>query len=167
MSKGKIVWKVIQHALLLLIAYILQGLVFPYIPLRGMVPLILPVTAAAVAMFEGGFCGALFGLFAGMFCAISFNAPTMMFTLTLTAVGLAVGWLGQTVVARGLVSYLVMCAAALLLCSAVQSFSLLFFQGQSFGALALEGLLQTAYSLLFAIPVYFAARAVSRGVVPA
>ncbi len=166
MSKGKIAAKVIQHALLLIIVYILQGLVFPYLRLREMVPLLLPVAAVCVAMFDGGFYGGIFGLAAGMFCDVSFNAPTLMFTVTLTVVGLAVGYLGQAVVTRGLVSCLVVCAVSLLVCSAVQCFGPLFFDGQPFGALALQALLQTAYSLLFCIPLFFVARVVTRGVVP-
>ena len=102
-----------------------------------------------------------------MLCDVSCNAPTILFTVTLTAVGLLVGCLSQTVLTRGFVSCLITCAAALLVCGVVQSFGLLFFQGQGVGALALECVLQALYSLIFCIPMYFIARVIARGIVPA
>ena len=166
MSRGRIVFKVIMHIVFLLVVYILQALVFPYIPMQGFMPLLLPVAVVAIAMFEGGVWGGVFGLFAGMLCDNACNMPTIAFTLLLTGAGLAVGFAAQTVLARGFPSCAAAAGAVLIISSAVQLFWCVFFEGASVIPLLFGLIVQVIVSLIFTLPIYFIARALGRGVTP-
>ena len=154
--------KILLHLPLLLLAYILQDMVFVRLEILGATPLLLPVAVAAVAMFEGSVRGGLFGLIAGILCDASLGQPAVLFTILLTVCGLVVGTLGETVLARGFPSFLACAAGALLLSAACQAVPLLIYTGASAAQLAITALIQLAYSMLFAIPIYRMARSLNR-----
>lgn len=154
-AQSKTLIKVFLHLCLLILAYILQALLFTHLPLFGVKPLIIPLFVAGAALLEGAVPGGTFGLFAGILCDVSFNQPAIQFTLLLTAVGLIVGMLSETVIACSLPSYLLCSLGVLLLSGLVQMFGLLFFGGASFVALLGVLLLQTLYSMFFTVPVYY------------
>ena len=76
--------------------------------------------------------------------------------------GIVVGLLSETVMARGFPTFFLCCFGALVLTSFVSMFSLLFFSGVDVRALFTIGLKQTLYSMIFIIPIYFAARSLGR-----
>lgn len=154
--------KILLHLPLLLLAYILQDMIFPRLQIAGTVPLVLPLAAVAVAMFEGSIRGGLFGLAAGILCDASLGRPAVLFTIALTACALLVGILGETVLARGFPSYLVCAACTLLVCCVLQALPLLIYAGAAFSALAATGLMQILYSMLLCLPVYWMARSLNR-----
>ncbi|MDR1588808.1 MAG: hypothetical protein LBS51_01290 [Oscillospiraceae bacterium] len=158
MKKRFVLVGVLLHVLLLLAAYAVQALIFPYLSPTGIRPVLLPLAVAGVAVFEGGTRGALFGLFAGALCDMSFNQPVMALTVLFTLFGLAAGFLSDIVIARGFPSYIVCCAAALALTAFTQMFAFLFFEGLPISALMRTALLQTLYSLVCAVPIYFAVK---------
>ena len=143
--------KILLHLPLLLLAYILQDMVFVRLEILGATPLLLPVAVAAVAMFEGSVRGGLFGLIAGILCDASLGQPAVLFTT-----------LGETVLARGFPSFLACATGALLLSAACQAVPLLIYTGASAAQLAITALIQLAYSMLFAIPIYRMARSLNR-----
>ncbi|MDR0839057.1 MAG: hypothetical protein LBN99_05385 [Oscillospiraceae bacterium] len=150
------------HALFLIIVYVVQALVLPYITALPSIPLILPLAAVGAAMFEGGSRGAAAGLFAGALCDLSMNQPIASFTVLFTVMCLAIGILSDTVIARGFAPYFLMCVGALALCSFVQMFTLLFFDDVPPRGLLTEALRQGLVSLPFTVPVYFGARGLVR-----
>ncbi|MDR2357664.1 MAG: hypothetical protein LBD92_06265 [Oscillospiraceae bacterium] len=158
MKKRIVFVGILLHAFVLLAAYIAQALVFPYMSPTGIRPAILPLAAAGVAVFEGSTRGGLFGLFAGALCDMSFNQPISTLTLLFTLFGITAGFLSDIVMARGFPSYIVCCVAALALTAFTQMFALLFFEGLPLAALTKTAVLQTLYSLVFALPVYFAVK---------
>ena len=99
--RRKFIVSLLLHVPFLLILYVLQATVFTSLPLFGVKPLILPVAVVGVALFEGSTKGGVFGLFAGMLCDLSFNQPTVQFTLMLTVLGILAGLVCDTVLARG------------------------------------------------------------------
>jgi len=143
------------HALLLMTVYLLQGMVFPYLKLFGIVPLLLPIVCTGVAVYQGRVAGGIVGIFAGMLCDISFNEPTGVFTVLLTLTGLLIGLLADTVMARGIASYLICCAAVLTVCAFVQMFPLLFLEKVPSAPLMTMAFRQTVYSLFYAFPIWF------------
>jgi hypothetical protein len=147
------------HALMLTVMYIVQSFVFTYLPPTGIRPLLLPLGVAGVAVFEGSTRGGLFGLFAGMMCDISFNQPIAVLTVLFTMFGLAAGFLADIIMARGFPSYIACCIAILAMTAFTQMFTLLFFEKIPAYALLNTAALQILHSLVFAIPVYFAAKA--------
>ena len=162
MRKKKYGLLILYHALLLLTVYVLQGLVFPYVRVFGLVPLLLPVVSTGVAIFEGRVRGGVFGIFAGIFCDLSFNQPTIAFTVLLTVTGILIGFMADTVMSRGFPTFFVVCGGVLALMAFVQMFTLLFFEGAPPEQLLLVALYQTLYSLIFTIPIYFIVRLLGR-----
>lgn len=154
--------KILLHLPLLLLAYILQDMIFTRLEVFGARPLVLPVAVAAVAMFEGSVRGGIFGLAAGILCDASLGQPAVLFTILLTVCGLTVGILGETVLARGFPSFLTCCTGTLVLCVFCQALPLLIYAGAPIRALAMTALAQLVYSILFALPVYRMARTLSR-----
>ena len=161
-AKYKKIWNVLLYIPLLLLAYILQGMVFSMLPIFGAKPLIIPLAVVGIALFGGYFRGGVFGLFAGILCDLSFNQPPIQFTVFLTIVGLLIGLAADMVLAKGFPTYFLCCLLTLLLSAFVQSFSLLFYYNCGFMTCLTTALIQAGYSLLFSLPVYLLSRSVSR-----
>ncbi len=154
--------KALLYAVLSLVLYVLQAAVFTRLSLFGVKPLILPVAVVCIALFEGSFIGGIFGLVCGVLCDFTMSDTLVLFTVSLTLIGFGVGILSELVLARGFPSCMLCSAAVLLICAFLQSFRLLFFFGASPRAIASTGLLQSAYSILFTLPLYLCVRTVSR-----
>ena len=160
--RRKIFVSVVFHALLLLTVYVFQGMIFPYIRLFGLVPLLLPIALTGVAVFEGRDIGGVVGIFAGIMCDISFNEPVGVFTVLLTFLGLLIGTLADTVMTRGFLSFYCCSLVVLAICAMAQMFTPLFFQGIPPQPLLMAALRQTLYSMLFVFPLYPIVRALGR-----
>ena len=152
------------HALLLVAVYVFQGMIFTYMRLNGLVPLLLPVVTTGVAIYEGRYAGGMTGLFAGILCDISFNEPVGIFTVILTLTGLSVGAMADSVIMRSFVTYYLSCFVVLVFSAFVQMFSMMSNPATS---IPLQPLLSTAiqqtiYSLVFALPIWFFVRALGK-----
>jgi len=148
----------IYHALFLLIVFVVQALVLPYVTSLPSIPLILPLAAVGAAMFEGGARGAIIGLFAGVLTDMALTQPIAQFTVVLTLICLVVGVLSDTVFAQGFAPYFVLCVGTLVVCAFAQMFTLLFFDGADPRWLFLEAARQLIVSLPFTVPLYFGTR---------
>lgn len=144
--------------LFLFLSFLLQTTVFSRLRIFGVCPLLLPLAVVGYAMFTGSTNGGIFGIFAGILCDISMNEPAVLFTLTLTAVGLITGWIASTFLVKGFPTFLLCSVCTLMLCAFVQGFSLLAFSGVPVFPLMLTAMRQSLCSLLFAIPIYWAAK---------
>jgi rod shape-determining protein MreD len=164
MSKAKIPFVLIAHVLFIIVIYIIQSMVFTYIPVSGFFPVLLPIAVVGIATFEGSSRGGGYGLLAGMLCDVSFNQPVLVMTVVLTAVGIVVGVLSETIMARGFPTFFLCCFSALVLTSFVSMFSLIFFSDVGFSALIRTGVLQTLYSVIFTLPIYPIVRSLGRRV---
>ena len=153
---------IIFHAILLMIVFLLQGIIFPYIKFSGLVPLLLPIVSTGTAVYQGRDAGGIAGLFAGILCDITFNEPVGVFTVLLTFTGLLVGIVADTVMARGIATYFICCAAVLACSAFAQMFPLLFFENVPSTPLLLMALRQTVYSLIYAFPIWFFVRALGK-----
>lgn len=164
MRKRDLIISIFLHTLLLVAVYVLQGVIFPYLRLNGLVPLLLPVAATGVALYEGRDIGGIVGLFAGILCDVSFNQPAGAFTVLLTLTGLIVGTLADTVILRGFVTYYLSCAAVLILAAFVQMFPLIIspFQSVPVQSLISLSIQQTIYSLILALPIWFFVRGLGK-----
>ena len=161
-STKSLVWRIIIHALVLVLLYTLQAMVFPRLRIWNVAPLILPMAVVGVGLFQGPSWGGGFGLAAGILSDSAFSDTTVLFTLTLTALGMGVGLASQYMLSRGFPSYILASTSALVLLALLQMFPLLVFLGQSPLALFRVAGLQSLYSLLFAIPIYYVVRRLGR-----
>jgi hypothetical protein len=164
MSKITIPFVLIAHIIFIIAIYILQSMVFTYLPIGGVVPVLLPIAVVGIATFEGSSRGGGYGLLAGLLCDISFNQPVIVMTVTLTVVGIVIGVLSETIMARGFPSYFLGCLGALILTAFVGFFSLLFFNDTDITALLRTAGEQTLYSVVFVFPIYFIVRALGKKV---
>jgi cell shape-determining protein MreD len=132
--------------------------------LDGLVPLMLPVAAAGVALYEGRYVGGITGLFAGILCDISFNAPAGTFTVLLTLMGLGVGVLSETVFLPGFVTYMLTSAGVLIICAFVQMMPFMIMPANPVPMMMLLTTAgwQTLYSMALAIPIWFFVRALGK-----
>jgi len=164
MKRWALIVSICLHALFLLAVYALQGAIFPFLRLDGLVPLMLPVVVAGVALYEGRYAGGITGLFAGILCDISFNQPTGTFTVLLTLVGLTVGILSETVFLPGFVTYMLTSAGVLIVCAFVQILPLTVMPENpiQMSMLLTTAGVQTLYSLAVAIPLWFFVRALGK-----
>lgn len=152
--------RAVLYALLFAALFLLQDLIVSRIPLFGVRALLIPAAVAAVGLFEGGLWGGFVGLAAGYFCDMGYAEHIVLFTVTLTAVGFFAGVLGQFLLHRGFLSYLVLAAAALAVVTFCQMFRFLFFTDAD-AAVWRTGLLQMAWSLVWAVPVYFPCKSIA------
>ena len=162
MKRRTLIVSIAFHALLLIIVYIFQSMIFPYLRLAGLAPLLLPVVSTGAAVYEGRYTGGIMGIFAGVLCDVSFHQPTGLFTVLLTLTGLLIGTLADTVITRGFVTYFLSCAAVLALTALVQMVPIVFIVGVPPRLLWATALWQTLYSLVFALPIWFAVRALGK-----
>jgi len=164
MKKKALIISILLHALLLTTVYVFQGVIFPYMRLGGLVPLLLPVSTAGIALYEGRYVGGIYGLAAGILCDISFNQPAGVFTVFLTLTGLIVGTLADTVILRGFVTYYISCVAVLVVTAFVQMFPLVVLPSYNISVYVLfpTAIRQTVYSLILAFPIWFFVRALGK-----
>jgi len=149
---------IVLHVLLHMTAYVFQSMIFPYIRLAGLIPMLLPIVCTGVAVYQGRVAGGVSGLFAGILCDVSFNNPVGFYTVVLTLAGIAVGTLTDTVLTRKFGSFFLCSIAVLAIMAFLQLFPLMFFEGVAPNLLFSTALRQIAYSLLFTIPIWFFAR---------
>ena len=153
--------RALWRAGILLFCYILQTDIFTHLKISGVSPLALPLAAVGFGLFEGGLTGGLWGLAAGILCDISVGG-SLMFTVLLTFFGFFSGFLSEFILARGFPSYIALCIAGLIICSALQAVPLIFFDGVRATVLVRPAAVQTLYSFVFVLPVYWSTRAASR-----
>jgi len=160
-SKNLIV-RILLHAAALALLYALQTMVFSRLRLFGVTPLLLPLAVVGVALFEGPSWGGGVGLGAGVLLDSAFSDSTVLFTILLTGLGMGVGLLSTYLLSRGFPSFFLCSAAALVVIALFQLFPHLVFFRQSPLALFQVAGLQTLYSILFTVPLYYLARALGR-----
>ena len=147
-----------KHLLMLWLLFLLQIMVFPRLRIVGIAPLLLPVAVVSIALFWGQNWGAMMGLFAGVISDAAFSGHTILFTVLLTACGFGIGYLSQRILSRGFPSHTLCSLLALILIAFCQMFPLLVFHRQPPLSLLAVGILQTAYSMLFVLPLYYVGR---------
>jgi len=162
MKKKALIITTLLHGLLIVTVYVLQGIILPYIRIGGLVPMLLPIVCAGIALYEGRYKGGIAGLFAGILCDVSFNQPVGVFTVFLTLTGLVLGTLSDTVIMKGFVTYYISCAVVLVLSAMVQMFPLIVFREVPVQALLGTAIQQTIYSLVLAFPIWFFVQALGR-----
>ena len=146
------------YGVILVAAYLLQGVVFPWLSVRGVSPLILPTAAAAIALYEAPVSAGAWALAAGVFCDASMKQPTLYFTLLLPVLCILVSLAGSSVLAKGFPSCLVCALCVLVLCTLFQMVRPVVFRGGSLSVALGIGAIQVLYSLLFCIPAYTSVR---------
>ena len=164
MSDGskQIILRILLHGAVLAVLYVLQGMVFSRLRIFGIAPLILPLAVIGVGLFEGPTWGGGLGLAAGVLSDTALFGAPVLFTILLTAIGMGVGLGSDYLLSRGFPSFFLCSVAGLFVIAFFQMFGLLVYLGESPLALLRVAILQTTYSLLFLLPIYYLTRYLGR-----
>lgn len=147
---------------LLVLLFLLESCVCNRFPLWGAVPRLMPLAVAAVGFWEGTFAGAVFGLGGGLLCALTAGSEGGALIWQYTAIGLACGTTVNKSLGRSLLGYLLCALASLLFLEGLQVLTRVLFLHEPAEAVVRIAGAEGLYSLLYALPIYPAARGVSR-----
>lgn len=139
-----------------------QTLLFSRLRPLGAAPMFVPAVVTAIALFEGGVWGAVFGLVTGILCALRYSGTVVLFPLLFAAIGFFSGMLAQYVLNRRFFSYFALSVAAFVLTAFCQMFRPLFFLDAKPLAVLRIGLLQVLWSLPFPFLIYFPVKNIGR-----
>lgn len=146
----------------LLLLFMLQAAFLPRFPVFGVKAHLLPLVVAASAVCGGVTAGGITGLFAGMLTDISFNEPTIVFTLVFCFLGLFIGYLCQTFLTKGIMVYTLMAVLALAVSGITELVRPVIFAGAALLPLLNVALFEAVFSFVFAYPIFFITRAIER-----
>ena len=153
--------RAILYLLVIALTVWMQFSLLPDLRILGVKPFFAPVVAVAIGLWEGGVWGGVLGLLTGLSCDLALNESTVTFLILFAAFGFFAGVLGSYVINRRFFSFLLLSAAALLLTALVQAAPFWLFRGVSLDALLPIALLQTLWSVPFAVPAYYLCKKIS------
>ena len=153
--------RALWYALFLLIFELLQELVFSRISILGVRPLLPPLLAAAVGLFEGGVWGGVFGLCAGLWMDGVSSDSVVLFTVLCPLLGFLAGFMTYFFMNRRFFSFFLLSAAFLCLIAFCQAMPHMVRNPSAWASLFLTGLLQTLWSLPFVPLAYFPVRRIA------
>ncbi len=148
------VGKWLLYALGVLVVWMAETLFLNRLPILGVIPVLLPLAAVAVGLWESALPGAVFGLCLGIFADAVYPGLPGGMTLGLCVIGWLTGAMSQYRVRQSLPGYLICAVAAM---TALEVFRVLSAALSHLGALSdilSLGGRELACSLLYAIPVY-------------
>ena len=148
--------RAIVYAALLAAVFIVQDLFASQLPLRGVRPMLIPSAVVAIGLLEGGLWGGMIGLAAGYFGDMGCIEQLVLFTVLFPIAGFFSGVLGKYMLHKGFVSYMELAFLTLAVVALCQMSRFLFFT-ETLDAWAVwrTGMIQTLWSLVWAVPVYF------------
>lgn len=163
--------RAIIYGLLLAGIMLVQNHIAARLPALGVRPLLIPAMVVAVGLFEDGMWGGFLGLAAGYFTDMASGDHVVMFTILLSVAGFFAGAMGKYMLHKGFVSFLFLAVLVLSASALGQMARFLFFLEEDARAfqrlvggtwpLWRTGLIQTLYSLVWAVPIYFPCKAIA------
>lgn len=154
MTRQDFITKWALYALGLLPVWWLEAFVLNRFPLFGIIPMLLPLAAVAVAVLEGPMGGAGFGLAVGILCDAVYFGTSGAMTLALALIGWAAGAAAAYVLNRNFLGCLLCAAGALLTIGAGRIFLRVFTGAAPLPVLLGVAVPELLYSLGFLILVY-------------
>lgn len=113
MTRRDLIHKWFVYALGLLPVWVLDAYVLPRYPLWGVVPMLLPLAVAAVAVLEGASSGTGFGLAVGLLWELAYPGGFGGLVFFLALAGMAMGAVSQYALSQSFLGCLI-CAAGVL-----------------------------------------------------
>ena len=145
-------WKkvrvVLEYAVYIMLAMILQSLLFSRFSVFGVKGFILPAAAVAVGMYRGGVRGTVFGLFLGLFADMAFSETTILFTLLFPILGFAFGFAADFYINKSFFAFMVFTVFALLVTALMQLLSASIISGAPFFRGIITAVGQTLVSII-------------------
>lgn len=148
------VGKWLLYALGVLVVWIAEALFLNRLPILGVIPVLLPLAAVAVGLWESALPGAVFGLCLGIFADAVYPGLPGGMTLGLCIIGWFTGAMSQYRVRQNLPGYLICAVAAMAALEIVRVLIALLSHLAPTGVILSLAGRELACSLLYAIPVY-------------
>lgn len=158
--RSRLKW--VGYSVLFLLLFLLESCVCNRFPLWGAIPRLAPLTVAAVGTREDAFSGSLFGLGAGLLCALTAGTEGAVLIWQYTAIGLFCGTTVDKTLGRSLPGYLLCAVGSMLFLEGCQVFVRVLFLNQAAQPVLRIAGAEGLYSLLYAPVIYLVVRGVSR-----
>lgn len=152
------------YILALLPVWFLETAVLRRIPMFGVFPVLLPLTAIAVAVLEGSTAGAWFGLAAGVLCDVMYYGTGGSMTIGLALAGAAAGLVTQYALRQNFWGFLLCSAGALAALDFFRVLRRLFAGMAPLAPLLRVAVPEVLWSLVFTPFIYLLFRSVHRRV---
>ena len=137
----------LEYAVYLLLAMLLQGLLFSRLSIFGVKGFVLPAAVVAAGMYLGGMRGAVFGICLGLVTDMSYTASSFMYTIVFALIGFGAGFASEFYINKSFLVFMVMSVIAVLLSGLAQYLAAVIFGGAELVQGIVTVLLQTALSI--------------------
>ena len=164
MTRRDLIHKWLFYTLALVPVWLLDALILPRLPLFGVTPMLLPLTVAAVAVLEGSFAGAGFGMVVGLWWETAYPGGFGGLVFGLSLAGLIIGQLSQYVLRQSFPSYLLCATGLLSVLDCLRIFRWLFTNSADLPALLRVAVPEVLWSLVWSPLAWLLFRAIFRRV---
>jgi len=164
MTRRDLIHKWLVYGLGLLPLWLLDAYILPRYPLLGFTPMLLPLVAAAVAVLEGAFAGAGFGMAVGLLWELAYPGGFGGLVIGLTAAGMAMGAVSQYALRQSFAGFLVCSGALLFLLDGLRVLQGLLTNTASLGQLLAVALPEYLLTMLWSPAVWLVFRGIFRKV---
>lgn len=137
----------LEYAVYLLLAMLLQGLLFSRLSIFGVKGFVLPAAVVAAGMYLGGMRGAVFGICLGLVTDMSYTESSFMYTIVFALIGFGAGFASEFYINKSFIVFMVMSVIAVLLSGLAQYLAAVIFGGAELVQGIVTVLLQTALSI--------------------
>ena len=137
----------LEYAVYLLLAMLLQGVLFSRLSIFGVKVFVLPAAVVAAGMYPGGMRGSVFGICLGLVTDMSYTESSFMYTIVFALIGFGAGFASEFYINKSFLVFMVMSVIAVLLSGLAQYLAAVIFGGAELVQGIVTVLLQTALSI--------------------
>ena len=152
------------YALGLFLVWVLDAQILNRLPVLGTIPMLLPLAVVSVAVLEGAYAGAGFGMAVGLLWELAYPGGFGGLVLGMALAGMAIGALSQYALSQSFPGCLLCSAAILALLDLLRVLRGLITHAASLPALLQVAVPEFLYSLAWTPVVYLLFRAIFRRV---
>ncbi len=164
MTRRNLIHKWSVYGLGLVLVWLLDGCILPRYPLFGTIPMLLPLAATAVAVLEGAYGGAGFGMAVGLVWELAYPGGFGGLVFGMAAAGLAAGSASQYILSQSYPGCLICSCGVLLGLEALRLFRGVVTDTAAFGAMLPVAGAELALSLAWSPVIYLLFRSIYRRV---
>ena len=164
MTRRNLIHKWSVYGLGLVLVWLLDGCILPRYPLFGTIPMLLPLAATAVAVLEGAYGGAGFGMAVGLVWELAYPGGFGGLVFGMAAAGLAAGSASQYILSQSYPGCLICSCGVLLGLEALRLFRGVVTDTAAFGAMLPVAGAELARSLAWSPVIYLLFRSIYRRV---
>lgn len=164
MTRRDLIHKWLVYALGLLPLWLLDDYILPRYPLFGVTPMLLPVAVAAVAVLEGAYAGAGFGMAVGLLWELAYPGGFGGLVFGMALAGMVTGAVSQYALSQSFLSCLLCSAGVLGVLDSLRILRILFLQVETLDVLLQIAVPEVVLSLCWTPVVYWIFRRIYRRV---